>query len=557
MIWFLFINFLLNANVTKIKFEGNNLVKNRELLSVLVSKVRQPYSEFNIIRDVNSIIRYYNTQGFFATRVTPEITEKGENVELKFKIYEGVRPRIREIRMVNGSKDLNQFLTIEKNDFFIQEKIRKSSDQIEGYFKDNGYAFASVTTRVIPDSGILIFEIQKDRIYYIKDIIIRGLKFTHPAIITREIQIQSGEQYNRKKILNTQLRIYRLGFFSTVDIEMVKVTEDTLNLIFNLRELKSKIFNWGVGISIPLSFIISLGLEELNLFNMGHRLKISPAFKINIKKEWEAKFDLLYSISYFTNLKLSPSILPFYWYENKQDFLRKSWGIEFRVSRIFSDNIQAHIANKYKYVDIDIKTDLPDTFFQTTNSIKIQLMGDYRNEFFNPHSGIYFVPLLEYAGGRLGGSNHYLKLETEGRFYKDFLLTRRNIIAQRIKVGIIIPTDGMAIEEKYYLGGQYSLRGYPEKSIGPDTLRNEHYGEIIFNYNLEDRLSIYKNLGIVVFLDMGYIDNRQEFFRKDFFKLGSGVGLRYFTPIGPIRADLGFPFTGSGREFYLGIYHIF
>lgn len=509
------------------------------------------------MQDVNRIIRFYNNRGFFGTEVKPETKGDADNLEIIFKIFEGRRPKISKIRFSNGEKKLEKFLAIEKDDFFLLEKIKKSTDDIGAYYKDIGYAFANIKARSIPDSGILVFEIQKGKIYYIKDIVVSGLKFCNPSVVRHEIIIEPGDVYSRKKVLNSQLRIYRLGFFSTVDVDMTIVSDDSLILNFNLRELKSRIFNWGVGVSIPLSFIISLGLEEMNLFNVGHRFRVQPSFKINIKKEWETRIDIIYSIPYFTELRLSPSLLPFYWYEDKENFTRKIWGTEFRISKIFSEHIQANIANKYKYIDVDIEAELPDTFSATTNSIKFQLMGDYRNEFFNPRSGIYFVPLIEYAGGLLGGSNHYLRFEFESRYYRSFLLSRKNIIAQRIKLGFLFPTDGVNLSEKYYLGGQYSLRGYPERSIGPDSLEEEHYGEFLFNFNIENRLTLYKNLGLVFFFDMGYLDNLEDLFRDEYFKMSWGAGLRYYTPIGPIRADAGFPVKDKGMEFYLGLYHIF
>ncbi len=559
MIWFiLVISLIENTPVSKITFENNNSIRSRELSRIILSRSNETYSEFNIIQDINRIVRYYNYQGFFNTKVEPEIKEIDGRVEIMFSITEGIRPRIKQIRFLNEDRtELNKLLEIEENDFFWQEKIKKTVDRIETHYRDHGYAFASVKSHAIPDSALLIFDIQKNNIFYVKQISIKGLKFCNPAVVRHEIEIRAGELYSRKKILNSQLRIYRLGFFSTVNIDMVRIADDTLNLVFDVRELKSRIFNWGVGISLPLSFILSIGLEEMNLFNIGHRFKVQPSFKINIKKEWEAKIDALYSVPYFTALRLSPSMLPFYGYENKQDFIRQSWGSEFRVSRIFSENIQANIANKYKYVDLAMKTEMPDTFSGTTNSIKMQLMYDYRNEFFNPKSGSYFVPLIEYAGGIFGGSNHYLRFESEIRHYQTFLLGKRNILAQRLKFAIIVPTDGVSLDEKYYLGGQYSLRGYREKSIGPDSLEDEHYGEVLINYNLENRLMIYKNIGIVLFLDAGYIDNKDNIFRKEFFKSSTGVGMRYNTPIGPVRADFGKAINNQGWEFYLGIYHIF
>jgi outer membrane protein insertion porin family len=557
LIFLLFINVLISTPISKISFEGNQTIKNRELYQIILSRPKEQFSELNLIQDAKRIVHFYESRGFFQTRVEPEVETVDTVLEITYKIYEGMRPKIKDVRFYNGEQILYRFLEVEKGDYFLQERIKKSMDNIEAYYKDRGYAFAKVRFNTIPDSGVLIFEIQKENIYYIKEITIKGIKFCNQSVIRQEIEIKPGDIYSGKKIQNSRMRIYRLGFFNMVNVEIVKVSEDTLNLIFNVQELKSRILNWGIGVSLPLSFIISIGLEELNLFNAGHRLKIQPSFRMNIEKEWETKFEILYSIPYFTKLRLSPSLLPFYWYEDKKDFIRRTWGSEFRISRVFNENVQANIANKYKYFDISMKKDIPDTFSGTTNSLRMQLMYDYRNEFFNPSSGIYFVPVIEYAGGIFGGSNHYLRFETEIRYFQSIIWGKKNILAQRLHLGVIIPTDGVSLDEKFSLGGQYTLRGYDEKSIGPDSLNGEHYGEVVFNFNIEDRLTLYKSIGLVLFFDIGYLDNRDKVFRRDYLKAGTGMGIRYYTPIGPIRGDLGIPLNKKGWQFYLGIYHIF
>jgi outer membrane translocation and assembly module TamA len=234
--------------------------------------------------------------------------------------------------------------------------------------------------------------------------------------------------------------------------------------------------------------------------------------------------------------------------------VRQTRGTELRLSKIFSENVQFNIANQYKYVIRTPKMFLPDTFKGVTNSVKTQLMIDYRDEFFNPHTGLYLLPLIEYAGGILRGDNHFVRPAIEARY---FIPLSKNTIAQRLKFGIIIPTDGVAPDEKYYLGGQYDLRGYPERAVGPDSIGSERYGNILCNYNLEARIALPWNFGLVTFLDAGYIDNEIDFTHEDFFKLSTGFGLRYYTPIGPLRCDIGFPIMDEGREIYLGIYHIF
>jgi outer membrane protein assembly factor BamA len=179
---------------------------------------------------------------------------------------------------------------------------------------------------------------------------------------------------------------------------------------------------------------------------------------------------------------------------------------------------------------------------------------DRRDEFFDPSSGVYLLPMVEFAGGIFGGENDFIRLETEERF---FFTLFDNTFAQRFKFGVLFPRNGVSVYEKYYLGGQYTLRGYPERSIGPDSIGEERYGNVLMNLNLEYRIRLPLNFGLVGFFDVGYIDNELELRSSEYLKMTAGAGLRYFTPIGPLRLDVGFPLDDKGTELYFGIYHTF
>lgn len=555
-----FVFLILNTPIIKIDFVGNHSIAGKELRSVILSKNKEDFNELNLTYDVNRIIRFYNSKGFFETKVTTTTNASPAGIEVIFSIQEGYRPKIKKIIISlqdtvqnNEEEKIKDLFEVDINDHFIENKIRNSEVKIGDYYKDNGYAFADISSSIIPDSGFLSFNIEKGTLYYIREINLKGLKITNSRVILREIELKKGDRFSKSKLQNSQRRIYGLGFFGTINIELFAEKSDSIDLIFTIRELKSRVLNFGVGLSIPLSFLLSFGIEELNLFNYGHRFQIRPLFKIGLHREWETKFEARYTIPYLTPAKLILSVLPFYWLENKPEFLRRTKGYELKLSKIYNENIQYNIANQYKFVDF-LRTTLPDTSEGVTNSLRLQFMFDYRDEFFNPKNGVYLVPLFEYAGGLFGGANNFIRLEIEERF---FIPVLKNIVGQRFKFGIMVPTDGLAIGEKYYLGGQYSLRGYPEKSLGPDSLANEKYGNIMANINLEYRVALLKNFGFVTFFDAGYVANEIDFKHKDFLKTSMGFGLRYNTPIGPVRADLGFPLMKRGAEFYLGIYHIF
>ena len=560
MLNFLVTILIFSTPISDIQFKGNMSISSKTLRRQLVSKKGEEFNEVSLAFDSDKLIDYYETQGFFNASINPHSDSAQKGIIIGFDIEEGERPLIKKI-LISGietenHKKIRSLYEIKTDDFFIKTKILHTAKSIEAYYMERGYPYAEVESSLFPDSGIVRLQVNKNGFYYVRNIEIDGLKKTNPKIVRREVDFKKGDIFDKSKLIRSQRRIYSVGFFSTVNAELIKQESDSIDLVFTVRELKTRILNFGIGMAIPLSFLISIGVEELNLFNQGHRYQFKSSFKTNIKREWELKLEGRYTIPYITPLKLTVSDLPFFWFEETEDFTRQTRGNEFRISKLISDNIQISLANHYKFIHLGPKTSVkfPDSLRDITNSIRLQVMMDYRDEFFNPQKGFYSLPLIEYAGGIFGGVNDFWRLECENRLYIKFL---KNILAQRLKIGFIIPRNGVSVYQKYHLGGQYSLRGYAERSIGPDTLADERYGNILLNYNIEYRVGLPWNFGVVGFFDIGYINNEIDLQDSDYLKAGTGFGLRYYTPIGPARGDIGFPITDDGWELYLGIYHIF
>lgn len=546
---------IISSPIKEVTFVGNESVPTRHLRAEIISKPGEAYRDLDINYDTGRIVRLYRSRGFFDTEVVPEVSLVRDTVTIVYRITEGNRPRIAKIVVEGDSlRKLRDLLALKTGDYFIQSRLIETERAIEDHYKDRGYPFAQVDHNALPDSGVLILTVEKGVLHYVRKVEVQGLAGTNPDILLREIELDPGDIYSKSRVYDSQRRIYALGFFSTLKVEMLKKEPDSIDLIFNVKELKSRILKFGIGVTLPFSFLVSFGFEELNVANIGHRINVSPLFKFNIEKEWEAKIEARYTLPYVTSLGLKLSVLPFLWYEERLDFTRHTRGNEFQVAKVFTEEVALSIAHRYKYVRINPKVTLPDTIRGVTNSVKTQFLLDLRDEFFDPRRGVYFVPSIEYAGGIFGGANHFIRLESEERLFFQLLA---NTVALRFKVGVLLPTDSVSVYEEYYLGGQYTLRGYPERSLGPDSIGDERYGEILLNLNVEYRVRLPLNFGLVGFFDAGYIDNEIDFSDSEYLKTTAGVGLRYFTPIGPLRFDVGFPLQEKGSEFYFGIYHTF
>ena len=168
-------------------------------------------------------------------------------------------------------------------------------------------------------------------------------------------------------------------------------------------------------------------------------------------------------------------------------------------------------------------------------------------------SGEITLPLL-------GAYEQFTKLITEIKTYNAF---RYGVIAFRIKwAGVMNYGEDHTIPTFYLfsIGGDGSIRGYTEKSMGPIEEANYHYGNFITIINIEYRAHyIWKYLYPVVFTDMGTIDTDLSYLFTRYFAISTGIGLRYTTPIGPVRLDYAIALTGEKHwgKFYLGILHAF
>ena len=115
--------------------------------------------------------------------------------------------------------------------------------------------------------------------------------------------------------------------------------------------------------------------------------------------------------------------------------------------------------------------------------------------------------------------------------------------------------------EKFYIGGRNTLRGYDDKSVGPLIVSDEHYGDFIINTNFELRTTFYKNFGLVLFFDGGDVMDEIGDFKLSNYQYSIGLGIRFNTPVGPIRLDYGKrlknPEPNDKGKLYLGLLHAF
>jgi len=196
-------------------------------------------------------------------------------------------------------------------------------------------------------------------------------------------------------------------------------------------------------------------------------------------------------------------------------------------------------------------------------AIDLTFTRDTRDVYFNPQRGMYVTGEGRFTGGFLGGEDHLYSLV--GSVQRYARVPGSTTLAYRVRGGYAdafgkSKESGLPIESRFFAGGGNSVRGYRENSLGPLTDNGEpRGGRVLLLTNVELRfplplLSRY-HFGGAFFLDGGNVWNSpdeigirgfrlaadsKDTTRKDYM-YGAGIGLRYYTPVGPIRLDVGFP----------------
>tara|TARA_B100001173_G_scaffold231666_1_gene201488 strand:+ start:12040 stop:13731 length:1692 start_codon:yes stop_codon:yes gene_type:complete len=388
----------------------------------------------------------------------------------------------------------------------------------------------------------------------IEDITFVGLENIKPAILIREMTQKNDMIFNSLDLRKDRERLIRLGYFNSISSpEFSKgASSNLIKIKFNVVEKKLN--------------KISFGLEQDQLLYYGFVSNRRHNFLINSDlitlktqvqlEESNIKFDR-YAIGYtqpwlFNRYNIGGS-LSFYNLEkqevvNNQTTRSLRQGQKFGIMLPFSDFFSLNSYLKFENISQLFESDNISPY--SIHSYEMVMLFETIRNSMDPKQGsrIYFN--IE-QGNHLGfiklGGLSFTRLSSSVSYYRS--VASNLVLASRLKGGIFYPIQESiyTYEHEYFiLGGSRSIRGYNEA----DSLFS---GRRHLLMNLELRYSLLTNFQSVLFVDYGNAFN-QRIILADF-NLGYGIGLRYHTPIGPIRID----FSQGDPDFYIhfGLGHVF
>ncbi|MET3559543.1 translocation and assembly module TamA [Bartonella japonica] len=445
---------------------------------------------------------------------------------------------------------------------------------VEGW-RQQGYAKAKIMkSEIVADHATRLIDariaVDPGREAYYGSLNVRNVSKkprVDSAFISWMTGLKSGEKYNSDALVKASERLTRLNVFRAINIhEADTINPDgSLPLTLVLEERKPRRFGAGGSYST----LDGAGLEAYwmhnNLFGYAEHLKIETKISSiggNKNKLYNLKnFDYLLGgifikpgiltpdTDFRTELKIQQDILDNYMIKA----IRGKFGITHIFNNSLSGQVAIEISNSYSR----------DIYFGNRHFKTIGLPSgfiyDSRNNKFNATKGLYGEVIIE-PFYEVFSNDFVAKMTMEGRSYWALDEKDSIVFAARTKLGTILGSDAERVPSDilFFAGGGGSVRGYAYRNIGIKTNNDAVIGgRTLVEGAAELRFSLSDNIGLVSFLDGGFVGGKAHFDFPQKVKWGAGVGGRYMTGLGPLRVDLAFPLKrekGDPRVgFYVGI----
>ena len=377
--------------------------------------------------------------------------------------------------------------------------------------------------------------------------------------VARIAGFPEGKVFSPDELETVAKRLRRTGAFSSVTLTEAETLRagNTMDVGLALVDEKPRRFGVGAELSSFDGLAVSAFWMHRNLFGGAERFRVDGDITGIGSKDGGIDYHL--GVRLDQPATFGPDTNAFAFgalsYQDEPGYISRNANLGGGVKRIFSDTLEAEFAAALFYAETtDVLGDR--RFFLFT--LPTSLTWDRRNDKLDATRGTYLkaqaIPFISLDSGGTGAWLH-----GDGRAYRGFGAEDRFVLAGRVQVGSVFAGDSGDIPPDYgfYSGGGGTVRGQPYQSLGLDAAGGEITGGQSFvSVSAELRAQITDKIGVVGFVDAGHVAAGSLFDGQSAWHTGGGIGVRYKTPIGPLRLDVAGPIsgdTGDGVQIYIGI----
>lgn len=583
------------VKVKKITILGANKLSENTLKSNMLTKEggyfsfmsgSGAYKQEAFDRDTQALRYVYFNQGYIQAKVDrPQVyvTPDKKSIYITLRVEEGEQYKVGEVDfggdVLFAKDELYETIKLTPGKVFAYDVLHKDLGDLQAKYGDLGYAFANVIPRTrINDKDLkvdLLFEFDKGNKVYMGQINVVGNGKTRDKVVRRELKIREGELYNETRRRQSLENVQRLGFFEEVNFKTTTSPDapDILNMDVVVKERNTGQIQLGAGYGSVTGFTLQGSVNQTNFLGKGQNLGAS----LNMS-DTGSYFNFTFTEPYFQDTLWSLGGELYQSSDTGRDaYDETKTGGAVSMGHPIGEWWRGILRYKLDKTKLDPRvlggenvTDpvvFPlETANGYTSSLTSTLQYDTRNDRFMPTKGILTSVSYEYAG--IGGDLKYQKGTGIFRYFKNIFwdVVWRNSLTYG-KIESLDSGRRAPFNQLYLLGGPYSLRGYRPYRVGKQVYSQTAYdnylkdipsptadqiaraneaamvsygGQQQLMYQTELQFPLINEAKImgVLFYDIGQAEDRLS---GDRFFADVGFGIRWFSPIGPLRFEWGFP----------------
>ncbi len=561
------------------------------------------FSEKLLRASTKNLEATYRAEGFSDVKVTSKVEGGGGNLDVSFVVNEGPRDIVRELKIVgNNTMTVAQLvpkgLKLVAGQPYSQTKANEDRNAITVKYLESGYLTSSFRQTVTsekddPHSLIVTYQIHEGPRVTIANVVTLGRVHTRQLFIDRAAKLTVNAPLTTGDMLSAESRLYAPGIFNWAEVSPRRqiTTQTDSEVLVKVHEARRNTLTYGFGFevvnrggSLPSGTVAVPGLPPVgvssnffvtsqrtfwgprgsveytrrNILGMAESLTLG-ALAGRLVQRGTANFQnpSFRGTSFASNLNAS--------FEHNSEnpiFSDTIEGVGFQLQKPLNHKKTMHLLLRYNFSETQITNLLfvnlvpPDQQNVRLSTLSATYSRDTRDSQLDATRGIYQSVETDLNPGVLGSSASFLKIMAQTAYYKS--LSSHVVWANSVRLGVAPAFDGsqVPLSQEFFSGGGSTLRGFPLDGAGPQRpvlacesansptstcqqISAPSGGRELFIFNSEFRLPlpIYKNLGWAAFYDGGNVFRAIGFHGE--YTNTAGGGLRYATPVGPIRFDIG------------------
>jgi outer membrane protein insertion porin family len=539
---------------------------------------------FTIPREIEG---YYREAGFADIQVRLDLERRETGVQAVFDIREGPRTIIDAVRLEGTAlfpaEAVVAQLVSRRDGPYFPPNVQKDVGLIETFYLNRGVRGTGVVPRVEPAGEgrvALVYEIEEGQPVVIRSIFVTGNRTTRNRVIRHELEIEKGGPADYSRVQETKRGLEGLGIFSEVRVDEVQSGPGEEIVVVTVREGEKNYTGLGLGFesltplsgslaSWPNDFRPRLAAEYIrgNVFGLGAQLGVLGQISTS-----ERRAVVSWNQPYLLGLAMPTTLLGWIEREERESFTFDRRGISFSAvkalskARLLLGSLSLTRTAIPEY-DIEDPPEEIDRRFQPYSAAlaSVSMSWERRDDTLNPTRGVFFSFVGEWGFPVFGMKSDYQKLFLKFQFLRPLSSGFNLGLTARLGLG-----SGLRhLPERFFAGGSNTFRGEDFEMLGPldETTLKPYGGEAVLLFNTELAWAVFpswRELRLVTFFDLGNAYASLGGFRPLDLVGAAGAGIRYRTPLGPVRVEIAWKLWGFDAQdrkghplIFLTIGHIF